>query len=86
MAEAKSPRVLLVEDNEVNQAVAIAILTRLGYHADVVGDGQQAVEQVTRRRYGLVLMDCQLPVWTATRPRSRSGAARDPPDTHRSSR
>ena len=62
MAEAKPPRVLLVEDNEVNQAVAIAILTRLGYHADVVGDGQQAVEQVTRRRYGLVLMDCQLPV------------------------
>ena len=62
MAEAKPPRVLLVEDNEVNQAVAIAILTRLGYHASVVGDGQQAVEQVTRGRYGLVLMDCQLPV------------------------
>jgi two-component system sensor histidine kinase/response regulator len=62
MTDKATPRVLLVEDNEVNQAVAIAILTRLGYHADVVGDGQQAVEQVTRRRYGLVLMDCQLPV------------------------
>jgi CheY-like chemotaxis protein len=62
MADQAPSRVLVVEDNEVNQAVAVAILTRLGYRPEVVGDGQQAVELVTRRRYGLVLMDCQLPV------------------------
>ena len=62
MPEERPPWVLLVEDNEVNQAVAIAILARLGYRADVAGDGQQAVDLVVRGRYGLVLMDCQLPV------------------------
>ena len=62
MADETPRRILLVEDNEVNQALAIAILTRLGYRADVADNGQQAVEQVARERYGLVLMDCQLPV------------------------
>ncbi|MDF2740127.1 MAG: hybrid signal transduction histidine kinase [Actinomycetia bacterium] len=62
MPEERPPWVLLVEDNEVNQAVAIAILARLGYRADVAGDGQQAVDLVVRGHYGLVLMDCQLPV------------------------
>jgi two-component system sensor histidine kinase/response regulator len=42
--------------------VAIAILTRLGYRADVADNGQLAVELVAQRGYGLVLMDCQLPV------------------------
>jgi CheY-like chemotaxis protein len=39
MPEERPPPVLLVEDNEVNQAVVVAILARLGYRADVVGDG-----------------------------------------------
>jgi CheY-like chemotaxis protein len=55
-------QVLVVEDNEINQAVALAILARVGYHADVAGDGQRAVELVLRGSYGCVLMDCQLPV------------------------
>jgi two-component system, sensor histidine kinase and response regulator len=62
MAEHSQRRVLVVEDNEINQAVALAILARLGYHADVAGDGQRAVELVVRGTYGSVLMDCQLPV------------------------
>ena len=62
MAEDGQRRVLVVEDNEINQAVALAILARLGYPADVAGDGQRAVELVVRGRYGCVLMDCQLPV------------------------
>jgi CheY-like chemotaxis protein/HPt (histidine-containing phosphotransfer) domain-containing protein len=62
MADEAPRRVLLVEDNEVNQALAVAILTRLGYPADVAHNGRQAVELVARGRYGLVLMDCQLPV------------------------
>lgn len=83
MPEERPPRVLLVEDNEVNQAVAVAILARLGYRADVVGDGQQAVDLVLQGRYGLVLMDCQLPVldgYQATAEiRRREGIARRTP-------
>jgi two-component system sensor histidine kinase/response regulator len=76
-------RVLLVEDNAVNQAVAVAILARLGYRAEVAGDGQQAVELMVQGRYGLVLMDCQLPVldgYQATcEIRRREGTARRTP-------
>jgi len=53
--------VLLVEDNVLNQVVAVGILTRLGYGADVVGNGRDAVEAVTGGAYGAVLMDCRLP-------------------------
>ena len=83
MAEELPREVLLVEDNEVNQALAVAILTRLGYHADVADNGRQAVEQVTRGRYGLVLMDCQLPVLDGYRAtaeiRRREGTTRHTP-------
>jgi CheY-like chemotaxis protein/HPt (histidine-containing phosphotransfer) domain-containing protein len=83
MAEDTQRPVLVVEDNEVNQAVAIAILARLGYHADLADDGQQGVELVVRGRYGLVLMDCQLPVldgYQATAEiRRREGTARRTP-------
>jgi len=53
--------VLVVEDNVLNQVVAVGILTRLGYAADVVENGRDAVEAVTRGAYGAVLMDCRLP-------------------------
>lgn len=83
MADDRQRRVLVVEDNEINQAVALAILARLGYHADVAGDGQRAVELVVRGSYGSVLMDCQLPVldgYQATAEiRRREGAARRTP-------
>ena len=83
MAKELPPRVLLVEDNKVNQTVAVAILARLGYRADVAGDGKQAVEQVMQGRHGLVLMDCQLPVldgYQATAEiRHREGSARRTP-------
>ncbi len=55
-------RVLVVEDNPVNQAVAVAILESLNYQAEVAGDGKEAVEAVARARYDLILMDCQMPV------------------------
>ena len=52
---------LLVEDNVLNQIVAVGILTRLGYGADVVDSGRDAVEAVAGGAYLAVLMDCRLP-------------------------
>jgi len=57
-----SARILLVEDNTINQKVAIHMLKTIGYTADVVADGQQAVEAMEKFNYDLVLMDCMMPV------------------------
>jgi signal transduction histidine kinase/DNA-binding response OmpR family regulator len=57
----KSIRILLAEDNEINQDVATEILTKVGYQCDVVGDGKQALMALRRTHYDLVLMDCQMP-------------------------
>jgi len=55
-------RVLVAEDNVVNQKVATLLLQRLGQRPDVVGNGQEALEAVRARHYDLVLMDVQMPV------------------------
>jgi signal transduction histidine kinase/DNA-binding response OmpR family regulator len=54
-------RILVAEDNSVNQKVVRAMLARLGYEADFVGNGVEAVASVERQRYEVILMDVQMP-------------------------
>jgi PAS domain S-box-containing protein len=55
-------RILLAEDNPVNQEVAAAMLRRRGHRVDIVGDGQAAVAAAHTQEYDLILMDVQMPV------------------------
>jgi CheY-like chemotaxis protein len=54
-------RVLLAEDNAVNQKLALRLLAQMGYRADVAANGQEALESLGRQDYDVVLMDVQMP-------------------------
>jgi two-component system sensor histidine kinase/response regulator len=71
-------RVLLVEDNEINQQVGAQLLADVGIQADLAGNGSEAIEAATQRSYDVVLMDVQMPIldgYTATK------RLRESPDT-----
>jgi two-component system, sensor histidine kinase and response regulator len=53
--------ILLAEDNIVNQMVGLGMLEKCGYQADTVTDGKAVLEAVSRTRYDIILMDCQMP-------------------------
>ena len=60
-ARAGSPLVLIVEDNLVNQRVAVRLVEKMGYRTAVVNGGRDAIHAFQREQYDLILMDCQMP-------------------------
>jgi len=61
-AQRKKVRILLAEDSNINQLVALRMLEKLGYHADAVSNGSEAIEMLTSMPFDLVLMDVQMPI------------------------
>ena len=55
-------RILIAEDDEMNQKLAFKILNKLGYMPDVVANGQEVLEIVSHEKYDMILMDVQMPV------------------------
>jgi CheY-like chemotaxis protein len=62
LGESTPLRILLAEDNVINQKVAIRLLDQQGYRADIANNGQEAVDSATNCAYDVVFMDIQMPL------------------------
>lgn len=54
-------KILIAEDNRVNQKLAMKVLAKLGYDPDIAGDGKEVLEEISKIKYDLILMDVQMP-------------------------
>ena len=82
-------RILVVEDNAINQLVAEGIVTKLGYQVDIVANGAEALIAEAASQYVALLMDCHMPVmdgFEATRQIRARGGRRPPHPHHRDDR
>jgi two-component system sensor histidine kinase/response regulator len=61
MLAKRAPRVLVAEDNRINQKVARGLLHKMGYEVEMVGTGREAVEAAGKGSYAAILMDCGMP-------------------------
>jgi PAS domain S-box-containing protein len=61
LGDVRAARVLVADDNEINQMVAVEMLRSAGWEAEAVSNGREAVDACATRRFDVVLMDCQMP-------------------------
>jgi CheY-like chemotaxis protein len=75
MAARHPLRILLAEDNVVNQKLALRLLQQMGYRADLASNGVEAIESVERQCYDVILMDVQMPEMDGSKRAARSSGA-----------
>jgi PAS domain S-box-containing protein len=81
LAAGVAPRILIVEDNLVNQQVFHGMLETLGYEADLAANGVEALASMAAVNYGIVFMDCQMPVLDGYETTRRVRGAADRPQS-----